>query len=318
MVGECDAPDVESPYSARHVAHEVEPEPVGRDGRVGIARERVLRDFEPLRVAPGGIGALAGEYLGIARIVGVVGAACEVHRLAVGREGAGPLVVVRVQFRLDFLGLSPLAFVVLLRHEDVSGLGTRDAAYLVACGLWPCAGDEELVVVVAVEHGREVCPPAVQQGFLLDGVRCGSLLPLGGQLAASQSDGSQRVSGCRRQEGFVVLDGILVVAHLLLRLCQVENGCRVGVVVSDGVLVGSGRLSRVVHASVCLGHLPSPFAAFLFLLDCRAGIGLLVFGCRVIVFADGVEGIALLHVFLGAARGQHGDDRHRCRHPQGA
>ena len=44
--GEPDTPDVESSLAARHVACEVEPLPIGRDGRMGIARQRVAGQFQ--------------------------------------------------------------------------------------------------------------------------------------------------------------------------------------------------------------------------------------------------------------------------------
>ena len=91
------APDVVAPQTAGHVAHEVEPLAVGRHSRVGVAGERVLGNAHLGGLAPGGIAAAGSHDGGVARIVGIGLALGEVHRPAVGGEGAGPLVEVGIQ-----------------------------------------------------------------------------------------------------------------------------------------------------------------------------------------------------------------------------
>ena len=46
------APDVEPALAARHVAREIEPLTVGRNGGMGEARERVLGDLDGCGLAP--------------------------------------------------------------------------------------------------------------------------------------------------------------------------------------------------------------------------------------------------------------------------
>ena len=178
VVGERDAPDVEAALSAGHVAGEVEPTSVGRDGGMGEAGECVLADLQELGLAPGGVAAGAGVNLCVAGIVGVEGADGEVHRLSVGREAAGAFLVLAVEVTLGGFGLFPLAFVVLAGEEDVGALGARDAAYLVAFSVVAGGGEVEHVAVVAQECGREVAAPTGEDGLLLDAVERELFLPL--------------------------------------------------------------------------------------------------------------------------------------------
>ena len=93
-------------------------------------------------------------------------------------------------------------------------------------------------------------------------------------------------------------DGTLVVSVLLLKLSEVEEGHRVGIAVAYGILVGTDSFSCVVDASVALGHLPCSLSTFFLIVWLSAGIGFLVFGRGIIVFADGIELVALLDVRL--------------------
>ena len=300
-VGQRDAPDVQPSQSARHIADEIEPVSIGADSRVGIAREGILADGEQRRLAPRGIASLAGVYLGIARVVGVVGAAGQIHRFPVGAETDGSFVVLAVQFALHALHGHPFPLVVLLGEEDVGSFGSCDAADLVARSLGACAAQEELVGFLAQQDRAVVGSSAVQVGFLLHRVECGVLFPGRSQLTSFLSVDCQLVGGVDFQEGLVVLDGVLVVALPLLHLSQVEKGHIVGILVSDGVLIGSHRLGAIVHLPVAFSHLPSPFAPLRFLFGGSASVAFLVLGCCVVVFSDGVESVALLDVILCAA-----------------
>ena len=187
--GQFGTPDVVATQTAGHVADKVEPHAVGRHRGMGKGGERVLRHLEDGGLAPRGIAALRGGYLGIARIGGVGLAHRQVHGPEVGREGTGPLVLLGVEFAVYRLGLGPFALVVLLREEDVGILGAGDAADLVALGLIAGAGEEELVAVVASQHGRILGTTRVEQFLLLHGVAriLGFLLPLRSHTGRLQS-----------------------------------------------------------------------------------------------------------------------------------
>ena len=112
VLSEGDAPNVEAALSAWHIAGEVEPSAVGRYGWVSIAGECVFADLQELWFAPRSIAACAGIDFGIAWIVGIVGAAREVHRLAVGREAADAFFVFAVELAFSRFGLIPLPLVI--------------------------------------------------------------------------------------------------------------------------------------------------------------------------------------------------------------
>ena len=114
MVTETDAPKVKSTHTSGHVADKVEPLAVGRYAGVGKSGKGVFRDVEHGGLAPRSIAALGRGYLCIAGIAGVGLTDGEVHRLEVGREGAGTFVFLGVQFAVNRFGLRPLALVVLL------------------------------------------------------------------------------------------------------------------------------------------------------------------------------------------------------------
>ena len=81
---------------------------------MGETGKGIFRDNQILGLAPGGIAAARHGDGGVARVVGVGLADGQVHALAVGRETAGTLVHLGVQFRVDGLGLAPFALVVFL------------------------------------------------------------------------------------------------------------------------------------------------------------------------------------------------------------
>ena len=197
--GELYAPDVESAHAAGHVADKVEPHIIGRDGRMGKERERVLGDFKHLGLGPGGIASLGGGYLGVARIVGVGLADGQVHGLPVDGEGAGPLVQLRIQFPFCGFWLEPLALVVLCGEENVGRLGAGNTAQFVALCLVAGRGEVELVVVVACQHGRILSPSRVEEVLLLDGIagEGGILFPLRSLAGRHQSRLYQRIVGHR-------------------------------------------------------------------------------------------------------------------------
>ena len=225
----------------------------------------------------------------------------KIHGLAVGREAAGSLVIDAVHFGFQRLGLRPLALVVLLAEEDVGALHASDAAQLVSGGLRARGGDEKLFALVAQQGGRVVIAPSVEDGFLLYGISGGVLLPLRCQFAALYAVDGKEVAGFLLQKSLIAGHGLLVVAGLVLCLGQIEQRQAVGVFVSDCVLIGSHCLGGKVHVAVAFGHLPGAHATLFLVLDGSAGKGFLVFGGGIEVFADGIEGIALLYVGLGVA-----------------
>ena len=268
---------------------------------MGVAGEGVGREFQFLGLAPGGIAALAGVYLGIAGIVRVVGAACQVHCLAVGREAAGPLLIVAVHLPLALLRLRPVALVIEFGTEDVGTLHARDAARLVARGLVACRGEVEFVPLLTGQYGREVRAPCIEDGVLLYGVERRVGFPAGSQVAAPHTHLGHAAVGHRVEEQEIVLERILVVTVLLLHLGQVEEGHAVGIVVTQGILVSPQGLGREVYPAVALRHLPGPLPTFGLVLHGSTCIRLLVLPCRIEIFAYGIESISLLHVALGTA-----------------
>ena len=101
----------------------------------------------------------------------------QIHSASVRRERAGTLVVVGVQLCVDDLRTLPLALVVLRRDKDVGILRAGDATIFVAFGLVARRGEEQLVVILAVQHGRVVCPSRVEQVFALHGIVRPGFLP---------------------------------------------------------------------------------------------------------------------------------------------
>ncbi len=86
------SPDVFSAFSTGHITREVEPVAVGREGRVGIAREGVACDFQLLGLSPCCIRAAADGNGGIAWETCVDRTLCEVHLAPVDRERRGAFV----------------------------------------------------------------------------------------------------------------------------------------------------------------------------------------------------------------------------------
>ena len=153
MAEQTAAPDVESAHTSRHVTDEIEPFAIRRDGGVGIAAGGILRDGELAGFRPGGIASFRHHDGGIAWMGRVGLTLGEIHRPTIRRQTAGTLVKVGVQFRVDALGFAPSALVVLLREEDVCGLGTCDPAPVVALCLVTGGGEVEQVIVVTAYHG---------------------------------------------------------------------------------------------------------------------------------------------------------------------
>ena len=275
---------------------------------MGITRQCVFRYLQQLRFAPSSIASLALEYLGIARIVRIVGTAGQVHGLAVRRETACAFVVLAVQFRFDGFRCLPLVLLVFLGHEDVACLHARDATHLVALCLWTRRSQEQLVPLIAVEHGREVGTSRVEERFFLYRVQGRLLLPYLGLCASLQTFDGTWVVGHTVEEQLIVLRSILVIALLVLHLRQIEDSHRVGILVSDGILIGTYGLGGEVDMTIAFGHLPCPLASLRFVLHSRAAIALLVFGSSIEVFPNGKVSITLLDVRLGTTAGEHQEE----------
>ena len=94
---------------------------------------------------------------------------------------------------------------------------------------------------------------------------------------------------------------LLEVAVLQLQLSQVEDGRGVGLLVAQGVVVGSHGALRLVDTAVAVGHLQGSLAAQGALLGCCLGIGFLVHRGGVVVLAKCEELVALLHGSVGSA-----------------
>ena len=147
------SPDVKSAHAAWHIADKIQPLTIRTDGRVGKARQCVVRNHQFFGFAPCGITTARFHNLGISRIVGVGKALRQIHGLTIGRETACALVVNRVQLRGYQLRFAPFAFFVFLTEEDICVLGACYATQLVALGLIAGGGEIELVVTIARQHG---------------------------------------------------------------------------------------------------------------------------------------------------------------------
>ena len=178
VVGQGNLPDVETSLTSWHVACEVEPITIRTDGRMSITGERVFRDLQQLWLAPSGITTGTGVDLGKTGIICVISADCQVHRLAIRREATSTFLVFAIQVALYSFNRFPLAFIVLLREEDVGTLGARNATNLVTFSIIPGAGKVEHVAVVTQKSRTEIASSAGQYRFLLDVVKREGILPL--------------------------------------------------------------------------------------------------------------------------------------------
>ena len=86
---------------------------------------------------------------------------------------------------------------------------------------------------------------------------------------------------------------------LVLQLGQIEPCQSVWVIVADGILVGTNGFGVIVNLSVALCHLPGPDTTLLFFCGLGTGVGFLVFGSSIKVFANGIKLIAFLQVVVG-------------------
>ena len=229
---------------------------------MGKAGKSVLAYRQNLRLRPGCIASLACINLCITWIIAVERADCQVHRLAIRRETTSTFLVFAIQFTFkDFHGF-PLAFVVFLREEDVCTFGTCDATYLIAFGIVPGAAEIKHIALVAKQGRAEVASTAGQDRFLLDAVKRERVLPFGCQLATFQAVESQCVARNLFEEGGIGLDGTLVVTVLLLKLSEIEQSRRVGIAITNGILISTNGLCRIVDTTVTLCHLPCSLTAF--------------------------------------------------------
>ena len=71
--------------------------------------------------------------------------------------------------------------------------------------------------------------------------------------------------------------------------------------IANGILIAADSFCRVIDAAIALCHLESPLASLLLVLGLCPGIGFLVFGSSIEVFADGIEAVALLDMRLRRA-----------------
>ena len=305
MLQQLHTPDVESAFSTRHVADEIEPKPIGRDGRMGIAGEGILGDDQGCGLAPCRIRALGGGYGGKSGRGGISGADGEIHRLAIWRETAGSLIVGRIQFGFYQFRPVPLAVLIFGSHHDVGILGAGDATVFVALHLIAGGGEEELVVVIASQHGRIVGPSGVEEVFLLHRILRALRLPLRCHLCRLQSVDCQLVVGSTVDSHLEVLGRLLVVARLHQLLSETQIGGTVGLLVSHGVVVGGNGLLGIIDSAIAVGQFECPLATVLPILGWCRRVGFLVLRSGIVVFAQGIELVALFHGGVGSTGSHH-------------
>ena len=269
---------------------------------MSIGGEGVLGDDQWGGLAPRGVAALGRGYLGIARIVGVGLADGEIHGLGVGRKGASTLVQLAIQFGVDSLGLRPLAFVVLLREEDVGVLGTGDATQLVALGLVARAAEIELAIVVARQHGGVLRAARVKEFLLLHRIAriLGLGLPFRCHAGRLETAFQQGVVGHGVLQGEKGLFSFFIGPVFQLQTSEVQQGCRVNLLIANGIVVGRDSLLGIVDATIAVGHLEGPLSTQGLFLGFGLRVGLLVLSSGIIVFAQSVELVALLHGRIGS------------------
>ena len=95
--GDTTAPDIQSALAPGHVGHEIEPLFIGRYGRVRITGEGVAGKLQGCSLTPCGITTLSGHDRGKTGIGRIRRTLREIHRTLVGREAAGPLIILGVE-----------------------------------------------------------------------------------------------------------------------------------------------------------------------------------------------------------------------------
>ena len=129
------APYILTAIPTRHIGGEIEVLSIGGDGGVSESRECVGSDFKLLGCAPGGIRAFGG--IDFDRSVSIQGSAsaCQVHGLAIGREGHHPLVEVAVQFPFGRLWSLPVALFILGGVKDIATFHAGNFRLIIAGSL---------------------------------------------------------------------------------------------------------------------------------------------------------------------------------------
>ena len=189
IASSCDAnaPDILAAFAARHVADEIQPVAIRREGRVGEIGQCVFGEFHLRGFSPCSIRAVAhgdGGIAGIRRVGDTLG---DKHLTIVSRECWRTLVEFGIQACTDGFWLTPFPFVVLLAVEDVTRLGACDAAQFVTLCLVAGGSPIELVVLVAKEHRRIVGTARVEDFHLLHLVSGSVCLLLGCRLRRLQT-----------------------------------------------------------------------------------------------------------------------------------
>ena len=305
------APDVEAALASGHVADEVEPVAVGRDGGMGKAGERVAADLQFRWLAQGCVGALADGDLGVAGIGGVGGTLREIHLASIDAEGGRGLVEVGVEARVDGAGALPPSLLVLLADEDVGVLRARDAAQLVALRLVARGREKELVKLVAEEHRRVVGTAGVEDLHPLHRIFGSELLDARGVLGGLEALRGQRVVGHGVEGGAKLRLGLGVASRLHEVASQHQVGLAVVLMVADDVAQGGDGTLGGVDAVVAMCHLGRQLSALVAILGRSALVCGLKLGRRVIVLAQLQKFLALADVFVHTA----GDKAERGEHP---
>ena len=297
-----DAPQVKPSKAAGHIGGKIQPAAIGRRCRMGVGGKRVGGDGKLGGFAPLGIGARRSPYFGQAGVLRVGTANGEIHGGAVGREGAGSLVVLGVQLSFRYLGRFPFSFFIFLGEEDVAVLHGGDTADI-SQGLLSGGGEIKLCSLGAHIDGPVIGTVRVEKRGGLDGVS--GTLTAEGILRVAVLQGGAR-GGIVGEAFKIGGQGFLrafVIALLLQLLAQQAEGERVGVLIPLGIAQRADSPGGVAVAGISIAHFEGNASAQLLLLGRSARIGLLVLPGCLGILTDGHGGIAPTDGFVDTATG---------------
>ena len=294
------APEVEPTLTAWQVGSEIKPLPVGRQCRMGIARQRVGRQLQLRGLSPFGIRAAGLPYLGHARILRICAADREIHGLAVGRQHTGTFVKVGIQLALDRFGSLPLSALILFAYKDVAVLRGGNKTD-VSRSLRSCRREVKQATRI-VHPCRAVVGPRAGEprgGFDLIG-RSLAQQPLR-QPAVVESLLHRTAVRHRVGEGQQQLLGCLRVALLHQRTSQFERSCAVSGMVAQRIAIRAYGPCRMTVMRIGAGHLQRNASAQCLLLGRCLGVGALVLPCRLGIFAQRPCSITAPFALFGTA-----------------
>ena len=265
---------------------------------MSVIRQCVFGDHALHGSPPTRIGARRTVNLRQTGILAVPSATCEIHRLPVGCQTAGSLIIRRIDSPLHKFRAFPFTFFVFLRSEDVAAFHTRHAVSLISGSLLTGGGKENLVFR---QHRAVIIVARIEKAVFTYGIVRAFLPYLRSSRTGLQAQQGSGVGRMRLQKQLVTLRRTLVISGNPFKLSYIKIGKSVRVFIARGIPVGGEGFRRVVQPTVALRHLiGAQTALFLFLRRCL-GVSFCIFQGSFIIFPDGPELIAFLQVLVGTA-----------------